>query len=111
VLFDRGRREPALQLLDEGGDVERLNLRQLVEAVGIAPAGEAARGVEVGFARVVVVDLRGEKKSTTRRAAFGVGANSRAGTRPGAGEGMRAVVIMALADVVALIRAPPMRAA
>jgi hypothetical protein len=42
VLFDRGRGELALQLLDEGGDVERLDLRELVEVVGLAPLGEAA---------------------------------------------------------------------
>ena len=34
---------------------------QLVEAVGLAPLGEAPRGIQVGFAGVVVVDLRGEE--------------------------------------------------
>jgi hypothetical protein len=29
--------------------------------MGLAPLGKAARGIEIRFARVVVVDLRGEK--------------------------------------------------
>ena len=61
VLFHRGRGELTLLLLDEGGDVEGLDLRELVEVVGLAPFGEAAGRVEIGFARVVVVDLGGEE--------------------------------------------------
>lgn len=41
--------------------MERLDLRELVEAVGLAPLGKAARGVQIRFARVVVVDLRGKE--------------------------------------------------
>jgi hypothetical protein len=68
--------------------VKGLHLRQIVQAVGLAPQGEPSRGVQVGFARVVVVDLRGEN-SSTRFAPFGVGANSRAGsTTAAAGETM-----------------------
>ena len=37
VLLDRGRRELALQLLDERGDVERLHVGELVDAVLLAP--------------------------------------------------------------------------
>jgi len=36
-----------------------MHLGKLVEALGLAPGGEAARGVQIRFARVVVVDLRG----------------------------------------------------
>ena len=34
---------------------------KLIEAVILAPLGKTARGVEIGFAGVVVVDLRGEE--------------------------------------------------
>jgi hypothetical protein len=61
VLLDRRRGERTLQLLDEGGDVKGLHLGELVEACGLPPLGKAARGVQVGFARVVVVKLRGEE--------------------------------------------------
>ena len=61
VLLHRGRSELVLQLLDEGRDVEGLHLAELVEAFGLALRGKAARGVQVGFARVVVVDMRGEE--------------------------------------------------
>jgi hypothetical protein len=61
VLLHRGRGELPLQLLHERGDVEGLHLGELVQAVGLAPLSEAPCGVQVGFARVVVVDLRGEE--------------------------------------------------
>ena len=92
VLLHRRRRELALQLLDECRDVERLHVGELVQAVSLAPRGEAARGIEIGFARVVVVDLRGEEFQHAL-AAFGVGANSRRGKQGGAGERMRVVAI------------------
>jgi hypothetical protein len=61
VLLDNGRREPALQLLDEGRDVERLHLSELVQAARLAPGRETPGGVEVGLAGVIIVDLRGEE--------------------------------------------------
>ena len=57
VLLHRGRRELALQILNEGGDVERLHVGELVRCLPVAPCGKAARGVEVRLAGVVVVDL------------------------------------------------------
>jgi|SRR5271165_1240097 len=59
--LDRGRREMALQILNEGGDVEGLYVGELVQAVQLAPLGKAARRVQVGFPGVVVVDLRSEE--------------------------------------------------
>jgi hypothetical protein len=61
VLFHRGRGELALQLLDERRNVEGLHLRELVQAVGVAPLRKPPRVVQVGFARVVVIDLGGEE--------------------------------------------------
>ncbi len=61
MLLDRRRREAALQILDEGGDVERLDVGELGQAVRLAPGGEAARRVQIGPAGVVIVDLRGEE--------------------------------------------------
>ena len=61
VLLDRRRRELALQILDEGGDVERLHVGEFVDALLRAPSGEAARGVHIGLAGMVVVDLGGEE--------------------------------------------------
>ena len=61
VLLDGGRGELSLQILDEGGDVEGLHVGELNEAAALAPGGEAPRGAQVGAARVVVVDLGGEK--------------------------------------------------
>lgn len=98
MLFDRGRGELALQLLDEGRDVEGLHLRELVQAVRLAPLRKPPRGVQVGFARVVVIDLGGEEFQLALRR-FGVGANRRAGTRPGAGERTRAVLMTVVAPV------------
>ncbi len=61
MLLHGRRRELALQLLDERRDVDRLHGGQLIEAVILAPRGEAARCVEIGFASVVIVNLRGEE--------------------------------------------------
>ena len=78
VLFHRGRRHLPLQVLDEGGDMEGLDAGQLGQAVGFAPGGKTAGGVQIGAAGVVVVDLRGEEFEK-RWAALGFGANRRAG--------------------------------
>ena len=61
VLFHRGWRDFALQVLDERGDMKGLDAGQFGQAVGLAPAGKAAGGMEIGFAGAVVVDLRGEE--------------------------------------------------
>ena len=53
--------ESSLQVLDERGHVEGLHGRQLADAATFAPFGEAAHGVPIRLARVVVVDLRPEK--------------------------------------------------
>ena len=61
MLLHRRRRELPLQLLDERRDVERPHVGELVQALRLAPGREAARGVQVRLAGVVVVDLRGEE--------------------------------------------------
>jgi hypothetical protein len=45
--------------------VEGLDLGEFADAVGLAPLGEAAGRIQVGFARVAVVELRGEKVADT----------------------------------------------
>src|SRR5712692_4525888 len=57
----RGGRELALKLLDECGHVEGLNGGKFPDAAPLAPCCEAARGIHIRLARVVVVDLGGEK--------------------------------------------------
>jgi len=84
LLFHRGAGELTLLLLDEGGDVQGLDLRELVEVVGLAPFGEAAGRLGDRLCACGRVDLA-VKNSRTRFAAFGVGANSRAGIRPAGG--------------------------
>jgi hypothetical protein len=61
VLLDCGRRKPVLQIFDEGGHVERLDLRKLENAVAGTPVSEAACGIHVGAASVIVADLGCEK--------------------------------------------------
>ena len=61
VLLHGGRGKLPLQVLDEGGDVDGLDAGELVDATAGAPVREAAGGVQVRLARVVVIDLGGEK--------------------------------------------------
>jgi hypothetical protein len=56
-----GGRELALKFLDECGDMDGLNASELADAAGFAPDREAARGIHVRLARVVVADLGGEE--------------------------------------------------
>jgi hypothetical protein len=51
----------------ERGDMERLDLRELVNVFGSAPVGKAAGGVNVGSSRMRVVDLCGEKLEEAAR--------------------------------------------
>ncbi|HZL25967.1 MAG TPA: hypothetical protein VFC39_05500 [Acidobacteriaceae bacterium] len=53
-------RKLPLQVLDEDGDVEGLHVGGLADAAAVAPLREAAGGVQVGLARVVIVDPGGE---------------------------------------------------
>ena len=55
-----GENSPCRSLL-KAADMEGLDGGELSDAAGVAPGGEAARGVQVGLAGVVVVDLGGEK--------------------------------------------------
>ena len=61
VLFHRGWGHLPLQVLDEGSDMKGLDAGQFGQAVGLAPGGKTAGGMEIGFAGAVVVDLRGEE--------------------------------------------------
>jgi hypothetical protein len=56
-----------LQIVHESGDMERLDLRELVKVFGSAPVGEAAGRVNVGSSRMGVVDLCREKLEDTSR--------------------------------------------
>ena len=59
--LDRGRRNPELQVVDAGGDVNRLDVAQMGNAMHVAPGGEAGRGLRVGLAGVRVPDMGGEE--------------------------------------------------
>src|ERR1700739_2051350 len=48
VLLDGGRRKLVLQVVHEGGDMEWLDLRELMNLFGSAPVGKAAGGVHIG---------------------------------------------------------------
>jgi len=50
-----------LQLLHEGSDVEGLHVGELADAFSPRTRLQAARGIQVCLARVVVVDLGGEE--------------------------------------------------
>jgi len=93
VLLDRGRRELAFELLDECGDVEGLDGGEFPDASPLAPCREAARGIHVRLARVVVVDLGGEEFEDAL-GGFRRRRESGPRTTAGAGEGIRAVLVL-----------------
>jgi hypothetical protein len=61
MLFHGRGGEVALQVFQEGRDVEGLNVGELADAFLVAPFRESARGVQVRLAGVVVVDLGGQE--------------------------------------------------
>ena len=61
VLLHGGQQKLALEILDEGCDVEGLHVGELADTARAAPLRETARRVEIGPACVVVVDLRSEE--------------------------------------------------
>ena len=75
VLLDGRRGELFLQMLDEGGDVERMHVGELADSGGVAPSRETVGCVEVCL-RVWSLLIWAVKNSSTRLAAFGVGVNS-----------------------------------
>ena len=97
VLLDGRRGELALQVLDEGGDVEGLDVGQTSDAVGVAPLGEASRRVQVRLAGVVVVDLRGEEFEDAL-GGLGRGREQRSGLKLRLGERMISVVVAFMAS-------------
>ena len=92
VLLDRGRGEFALQILEEGGDMERLHLGELGDAVSLAPCRKAPRRVKVRLAGVVVVDLGGEEFKDAAGSLRRRGEEP-AGTLAGAGAGTSSAVM------------------
>jgi hypothetical protein len=50
VLFDDRRRQFGLQVLDESGNMERLDIGKLIDVFKTAPGRKAARGVHRGAA-------------------------------------------------------------
>ena len=86
VLLDRGLRNMALHILDEGGDVERLHVFELLDAVQATPVGKmsccsARQALRVWSLLICVV-----KNSSTRFAVFGV-AREELGRKQGGGRG------------------------
>ena len=56
-----------MEIVHESGDMERLNLRELVNVFGGAPFSEAARRVHISSSGMGVVDLRREKLEEASR--------------------------------------------
>ena len=106
VLLDGGRGARSLQVLDEGGDVEGLNVGEPGDAAALAPGVKTPRGTQVGPARVGVVDPGGEKLQDAPGGLGGVGVNRDAGGSGLAGERMSPVpaVIFCPSKPVSLIR-------
>jgi hypothetical protein len=50
-----------LRVLDECGDVERIDSREFSDAVGLAPLRESARSIHLRLAHVVVFHLGAEE--------------------------------------------------
>jgi hypothetical protein len=65
--FDRWRRDPLLQGFEIGRDVERLHRAEMGKAAVLAPGGEVAGGLRIGFPGVGVADVRGEELKDARR--------------------------------------------
>ena len=59
--LDRGRRHPALELFDPGGDVDGFDRAQMGDVAGFRPGGEAGGGPVVGAVGVRVPDMGGEE--------------------------------------------------
>ena len=66
--------------------MEGLHRSQLMQVVNFAPRGEAPRGIEIGFAGVVVVHLRGEEFQHALRRLRGRGVERGRGQRRAKGE-------------------------
>ena len=75
VLLDRGLRRLGAELLDVGGDAERLDLVQLELAL-VAPVEELFHRARVGHARVAVADVGGEELDEAAAGAFALGADN-----------------------------------
>jgi hypothetical protein len=80
-----------LQIVNESGDMERLDLNQVLNSSGGAAIGKATSGVQVGPPGMSVL-IWAVKNSRTRRAAFGVGAKSAAGWKSAEGALIRSFV-------------------
>ena len=73
--------------LDPGGDVQRLHLAELMQAVRGAPAQEFAGGAPVGVTGVAVADIGGEEIKEAARGGCTAGGDQ--GGQPGRGGGRR----------------------
>ncbi len=67
VLLHRRRGEALLGGLDERGDVDRPDEREVADAGAGAPFSKPLRRVYIGAARMVVVDLSGEEFDDARK--------------------------------------------
>jgi hypothetical protein len=78
VLFHRGLRGRHLKRLYIGGDVNRLDIVELANAVLLDPGEEVAHGPVIGHPGVFVADLGGEKlNEASRRVIADIGDNRR----------------------------------
>ena len=73
-----------LERLDIGGDVDRLDVGELVDAVLLQPGKKVAHGPVIGHAGVLVADRRGEEfEEAARSMLAGVGDHRRDGKAAG----------------------------
>jgi hypothetical protein len=70
VLLNRGSRALALQLLDIGDHMQRLDAPQLANPLPFAPAQEGRRRPPVSGPRVAVADIDGEELDKAQRGPF-----------------------------------------
>ncbi len=69
ALLDGRRGSLAAELLDIGGDVQRLHVGDRRDAGALAPGQELPRRLGVGAARVPVADVGGEEFEEARASA------------------------------------------
>jgi hypothetical protein len=98
VLLDRGRRVGLAQVLDVGGDVDRLEAAELAEAADLAPAEKLGNSPGVGVPGIAVADVGGEELEKAAAGVIAGGGDLRRDQGVGVREGERIVHAMSVAN-------------
>jgi hypothetical protein len=77
MLLHRRLRHRGLELFDIGGDEQRLDADELVDAVLLEPGEEVAHGPVIGGARVLLADRGGEEFEEAARRMLAGGCDDR----------------------------------